>query len=237
VQVDAHGSRRETGLFGDLRTGHTLDEAQHERLLIRLRQRAQRGEHLRDLGGTRRGHRNVDELVGRLGRAQMIDGAIARDRHQPARKCSRLGELRQPLERGREHVLDEIRRIAIRDPREHDAVHRAMKALVQLGERAAITATRSAHHAGEIVGCAAGSHGETVHAGKDGPGAGLLTKRRSRQIPRSRSLGRASRQARGRHRRAFARPGGSRPRSPTRRSRARVHRAPCASRRSRSRGP
>jgi hypothetical protein len=96
----------------------------------------------------------------------LIDRAIACDREQPARKCGRLAELGQPLERDCEHVLHDVGGVGVTHACEHDAMHRAREPPVQLGKRRTIAASRPHHQRRQLV-----RHRCTVsqlHVGQDG---------------------------------------------------------------------
>src|SRR5215210_9319374 len=100
VQVDAHGGGPEPRPLRDLRAGHALDEAEHERLAVSLGQRADDLQRLARLGPAPGALRYlVVQLLG-LARAPVeVRGAVARDDGDPRPEALGVAQVPQFAER------------------------------------------------------------------------------------------------------------------------------------------
>ena len=142
MQVDAHRRGRETGAIRNLDAGHSFHESKHQRFLVSIRKRSDRLENGERFDTVRISGRDiVQEHFGPRSAASVIGRAMPGNRRQPAAERRRLSKIQNALERRHKHILDHVIHFIPSGPRqtrEHDAMHHASKALIQLREGDAV---------------------------------------------------------------------------------------------------
>ena len=142
MQVHTDRVRCEPGEFSDFSPGAAFDEPERQRLAVRLRQRVDRCERLAGFSQpirSIRAHECVMELHLHAAGAEMIRGAVARDRRYPAGKGAGIAKRPQPAPGDEEDVLDEVGGSLRRYASNEESVNVAAEPRVQDLERAGVT--------------------------------------------------------------------------------------------------
>ena len=140
MEVDAHGVGGEAGAVRDLRARHAFHEPQQERLAVGLGKVEHGEQDLPYLAATREVRRFEvgRQLEGFAAGTVVIHRAVAGDGGQPGAERLRVPQLREPIERGHEDVLQEVGHLLGRNPGQQDPVRHGRVPLVEPFEGRAV---------------------------------------------------------------------------------------------------
>ncbi len=139
MQVHADGPRGQSCGRGNLRAGHSLNQAERQRFAIGIRQLANDGENrvgVRSIAVA--GGQVLREGVERRAAAQVIHGSVAGNGREPPAEGRGVLQRRQLAERQEKDVVDDVVDLEPFDAGERDAVHHGCVAGVQRRERGTV---------------------------------------------------------------------------------------------------